>query len=103
MPASECESLLADFARFFWSQSQILAAAFSSSSSLNTESAICSGMRADITVTVPVESTVGGVVGGYEVMVHPILLGNWYAPRLVYSRNLFTTSYVLPAATNLMV
>ena len=65
-----------DFVKFFLSQSQIVAAEFSSLARLKTESAILSGTHAEIKVTVPDEDKVGGEVGGYELIVHSILLGN---------------------------
>src|SRR4051794_24134075 len=48
------------FSSFLWSWFQTNADTFSSSSSLNMESGIWSGIRTDIKVTVPVEIKVAG-------------------------------------------
>ena len=42
---------------------------------MNRESGMWSGMRADITVTIPVESTEGGEGGAFDLLVHSILVG----------------------------
>ena len=76
--AVESEFWWTDFANFFWSRSQSVSADFSSLSSVNRESGMWSGMRADITATVDVPITEGGEGGAFEMLgrcINSILVG----------------------------